>query len=131
MPDTSAVPEVGDHIVDSNGVVWIVGENHDRATVRWEARVDRDSVRAYDTPDEDPVVLLDQVIGISPLVVTTTKDLTDKINLFAKGNKQNVLLRVRASPDAPPAAAAGGLSAGLFWALLLVAALAAGGKRRR
>lgn len=131
MPDTSARPEVGDHIVDSNGVVWVVGENHERVTTRWEATVDRDSVRAYDTPDEDPVVLLDQVVGISPLVVTTTKDLTDKINQFAKGNKQNVLLRVRASPDATPAASGGGMGPGLFIALLVLAVVAESGKRRR
>lgn len=100
MAGPSAPPEDGDHIVDSNGVVWLVRSNTDRALARWEARVDRDSVRAYDTPDEDPVIFLQKLVppGVTP---TTTKDLTDAINVFAVGNKQNILLRVRETPDKP------------------------------
>jgi len=125
MADTSAQPEDGDHIVDVNGVVWLIENDTARANARWRATVDRDSVRAYDTPDEDPVVFLDQ--SIFGQGATTTRELTDKINEFARGNAQNIMLRVRASPDAK----GGGIGAGLFIALLVIAALAESGKRRR
>jgi len=116
MASPSAQPEDGDHIVDINGVVWLIRLDTSRANARWRATVDRDSVRAYDTPDEDPEVFLDAVPEKS------TAELTQKINAFAGPLKQNLVLRVRASPDTP----SGGFGA---LALLVIALLILDSKR--
>lgn len=132
MPDTSADVQDGDSIVDSNGVVWTVAIDTRQQPNEIVLVVSRDSVRTYDTADDEaPVVRFPRQTVRGDTrggAVLTTREVTDALNRsFATPQKQNILLRVRASPDAP----SGGIGAGLFIALLVIAALAESGKRRR
>jgi hypothetical protein len=94
----------GDQILDDNKVRWNIRTGGGFPDPALEATVDPTSPRVYGVsfdPDTAPV------ITVSTIPLTTSKErMLERVNAFAKSSKDDIILRVTASPDKPSDGAA-------------------------